>query len=68
MQLNGNMSLSEIEAVKQEEEKPRRISLWMKTVDVSMGEVRETFREHGIEEFDYFGDASSSMSSNQHDF
>ena len=55
MQLDGNMSLSEIEAVKQEEEKPRRISLWMKTVDVSMGEVRETFREHGIEEFDYFG-------------
>ena len=55
MQLDGNMSLSEIEAVEQEKEKPRRISLWMNTIDISIGEVKETFSEHGIFELDCFG-------------
>ena len=54
MQLDGNVSLSMIEAM-EEEEKPKRISLWTTTTDISMGEVREMFHEHGIFELDYFG-------------
>ena len=55
MQLDGNMSLSEIEAEEQENEKPRRISLWMNAIEISIAEVRETFSEHGIVELDCFG-------------
>ena len=55
MQLDGNVSLSVIEEMEQEEEKPKRISLWTTTTDISMGEVREMFHEHGIFELDYFG-------------
>ena len=55
MQLDGNMSLSEIEAEEQENEKPRRISLWMNEIEISIAEVRETFSEHGIVELDCFG-------------
>ena len=54
MHLDGNVFLSMIEAM-EEEEKPKRISLWTTTTDISMGEVREMFHEHGIFELDYFG-------------
>ena len=55
MQLDGNMSLSEIDAEEQENEKPRRISLWMNGIDISIAEVRKAFSEHGIVDLDCFG-------------